>query len=69
MQFARASAGARTPVTVSPSTPFTSVLELLGGSAPRIHRVYVTDEHGRPVGVITATDVLRLLARRETEGV
>lgn len=67
LQFARGppgSAAVRKPVTVEPHTPFLSVLELLGSSSPRIHRVYVT-EHGRPIGVITATDVLRMLAKRE----
>lgn len=41
----------RPPLAVSPAAPFLRVLELLGGS-PRIHRVYVTDARGRPVGVV-----------------
>ena len=41
----------RPPLAVSPAAPFLRVLELLGGS-PRIHRVYVTDVRGRPVGVV-----------------
>jgi hypothetical protein len=51
MQFARAAAGVRAPVSIAPSTPFIRVLELLGGRSPRIHRVYIT-EGGRPIGVV-----------------
>jgi hypothetical protein len=50
-EFARQVAGVRAPVAVSPTTPFIRVMELLGGSSPRIHRVYIT-EGGRPIGVV-----------------
>ena len=53
------------PVRVTPQTALSTLLELLGGSAPRIHRIYVTHEK-RPVGVITATDVLRVLVQLES---
>ena len=56
--------GANAPVTVSPDSPFLGVLELLGSQKPRVHRVYLC-EKGVPVGVITATDVLRMLADKE----
>ena len=52
------------PVAVTPDTPFSSVLQMLGGGGPRVHRVYIT-HNGKPVGVITATDVLKLLVRLE----
>jgi CBS domain-containing protein len=51
LEFARQSAGVRAPVAITPATPFLRVLELLGGTKPRIHRVYVT-EAGRPIGVV-----------------
>jgi CBS domain-containing protein len=50
-QAPAAQSGLRPPLAVSPAAPFLRVLELLGGS-PRIHRVYVTDARGRPVGVV-----------------
>lgn len=58
-QAPAAQAGLRPPLAVSPSTPFLRVLELLGGS-PRIHRVYITDVRGRPVGVVRACVPSRL---------
>ena len=58
-QAPAAQAGLRPPLAVSPSTPFLRVLELLGGS-PRIHRVYITDVRGRPVGVVRACVASRL---------
>ena len=57
-----AAPGLRPPLAVSPAAPFLRVLELLGGS-PRIHRVYVTDARGRPVGVVRARALRRLFAR------
>ena len=65
MEFARAGAGVRAPIAITPATPFLRVLELLGAGSPRVHRVYITEE-GRPIGVITPTDVLRFLAVRES---
>jgi len=50
-QAPAAQRGPRTPLSVTPNAPFLRVLELLGGS-PRIHRVYVCDADGRPVGVV-----------------
>ena len=60
----------RHPVTVAPSATLLEVVRLLGGGGGtgRLHRVYICDAGGRPVGVITATDVLRMLVRLETEG-
>lgn len=58
--------GLRAPVAISPTTPFRSLLRLLGGSRPRIHRAYVCED-GRPVGIITPTDILRTLVRLDAE--
>jgi len=60
----------RYPMTVPPTSPFREIVRLLGGGHKglRLHRVYICDEHGRPVGVVTATDVLRTLVRLETDG-
>jgi len=60
----------RYPMTVPPTAPFLEIVRLLGGGHKglRLHRVYICDEHGRPVGVVTATDVLRTLVRLETDG-
>jgi CBS domain-containing protein len=44
-------------VLATPSTTFAEVLDLVVGR--RIHRVYVVDPDGKPVGCATCTDVLR----------
>ena len=49
-------------VTCAPSSPLSEVLALLGRSGK--HRIYVL-AGGRPVSVITATDVLRFMAAAE----
>jgi CBS domain containing-hemolysin-like protein len=41
--------------------PLTEILEKI--VSHRIHRVYVVDEMERPVGLVTCTDVLRLIMK------
>ena len=50
------------PVSVPPGAPLGEVLRLLDEG--RRHRVYVCDASGRPDGIVTLTDLLRLFARR-----
>ena len=45
---------------VSPTTPFSEVVTRLAASG--VHRAYVCSEDGRPEGVITLTDILRVVA-------
>uniref|UniRef100_A0A7S1CIJ7 CBS domain-containing protein n=1 Tax=Bicosoecida sp. CB-2014 TaxID=1486930 RepID=A0A7S1CIJ7_9STRA len=47
-------------VTVHPTDTLRVVLRVL--HATRIHRVYVADEAGKPVSVVTLTDILRVMA-------
>jgi CBS domain-containing protein len=49
------------PVTVSPFTPLGAVAR--GMLDAHIHRVIVVGDHGRPVGVVSSTDLLAALAR------
>lgn len=48
-------------VTVNSSSTFGNVLELL--AVKGLHRVYVVDGEGKPVSIITLTDVLRLITK------
>jgi CBS domain-containing protein len=48
------------PVTVQPTTPITELAGIMAGS--HIHRVIVTDALGRPIGIVTSTDLLAALA-------
>ena len=49
------------PVTVSPATLIGSLARMMVDA--RIHRLIVLDHIGRPVGVISSTDVLAAVAR------
>lgn len=68
--FARAAARRRATLggsvgqalaAASPSDTFASVLALLVGR--RLHRLYVVDVDGKPIGVVTLTDVLKAVAK------
>jgi CBS domain-containing protein len=48
-------------VTAATDTPLPEVARMMVDA--HIHRVPVLDEHGRPVGVVTSTDVLAAVAR------
>lgn len=48
-------------VTVTPASTFEKVLELLVSKG--LHRVYVVDESGHAISIITLTDVLRAVTR------
>jgi CBS domain-containing protein len=48
-------------ISVTGSSSFESVMELL--AVKGLHRVYVTDAAGKPVSIITLTDVLRLITK------
>ncbi len=49
------------PVTVSHTTPIGTLAQMMVDA--RIHRVVVLDRIGRPVGVVSSTDVLAAVAR------
>jgi CBS domain-containing protein len=49
------------PVTVSPATPVGELARLMVDA--NIHRLIVADGNGRPVGIVSATDLLAGLAR------
>lgn len=51
------------PARVAPGASFGELLTLLAGGGARRHRAYVVDGDGRPQGIISLTDVLRLIAR------
>jgi CBS domain-containing protein len=46
-------------VSCSPSSTLRQVLALL--AEHRLHRLHVLDERSRPVGIVTITDLLRLI--------
>jgi CBS domain-containing protein len=48
-------------ISVTGASSFESVMELL--AVKGLHRVYVTDAAGKPVSIITLTDVLRLITK------
>jgi CBS domain-containing protein len=48
------------PVLVEPDTPIVRIARTMLDA--HIHRVIVVDDDGRPVGIVTATDVLAALA-------
>ena len=48
------------PVVASLYEPIRTVARYMLDAA--VHRVIVVDEHGRPVGVVSSTDVLAALA-------
>ncbi len=49
------------PVSVAPSTPVTTLARQMIDA--HIHRVIVVDEDGRPLGIVSATDILAAVAR------
>jgi CBS domain-containing protein len=49
-------------VSVDPRTPFAEAVRLL--DERRIHRLVVTDEGQRPIGILSLTDVARVLSAR-----
>jgi CBS-domain-containing membrane protein len=49
------------PVTASTDTPIRTLTRMMIDAA--IHRVVVVDEAGRPVGIVSSTDVLAAVAR------
>ena len=49
------------PVTVLPTTPITEVARIM--SEAHIHRVIVADMKGRPIGIVTSTDILAAIAK------
>jgi CBS domain-containing protein len=48
------------PVAVTPDTPIRALARLMLDA--HIHRVIVAGEGGRPVGIVSSTDVLAALA-------
>jgi CBS domain-containing protein len=50
----------RDPVTVEPTTPIGTLARMMMDA--HIHRVIVVDHRGRPVGIVSATDVLAAVA-------
>jgi CBS domain-containing protein len=48
------------PITVEPSAPITELARTMIGAC--VHRVVVTNAEGRPVGVVSATDLIAALA-------
>jgi CBS domain-containing protein len=50
------------PVTCSPETHLTEVVEKLIGA--KIHRVWVVDSAQRPIGVVTLTDILKSFVKQ-----
>jgi CBS domain-containing protein len=49
------------PVTVVPGTPIYLVARRMLNA--HVHRVIVVDEDGRPIGIVTSTDILAAVAR------
>jgi len=52
------------PVTVQPSTPIPELARMMLDA--HIHRVVVVDPRGRPVGIVSSTDVLAAVAYADT---
>jgi CBS-domain-containing membrane protein len=48
-------------ITASPTAPLAELARLMTGA--RVHRVPVLDDRGRPVGMVSTTDVLAAVAR------
>ncbi len=53
-------------VTVEPAVPLARVARMMVDA--HIHRVVVVDEQGRPVGIVSSTDVLAVVARAGANG-
>ena len=52
------------PVTVSPTTPVGQLAQKMLDA--HIHRVIVVDGKGRPIGVVSSTDLIAAIAQTET---
>jgi CBS domain-containing protein len=53
------------PVTATTDTPVAKLARMMINAA--VHRVIVVDESGRPVGIVSCTDVLAVVARGAIE--
>ncbi len=51
------------PVTAPPAAPITALARMMLDA--HIHRVVIVDEEDRPVGIVSATDVLAAVARAD----
>lgn len=60
ISFIRSRGLLRPPVTVLATDSLAVTIELM--VTAHVHRVYVVDAGGRPIGVVTVTDILRVLA-------
>jgi len=49
------------PVFCYPNTTLSELISLVERTG--VHRVYVLDEHNRPIGVVTLTDIMRAFSR------
>lgn len=47
------------PVVATPSTPLRTVITQM--AMHRIHRVFIVDPKFKPVGVLSTTDIMRLI--------
>jgi CBS domain-containing protein len=52
-------AAIRAPITVFPTDSLETVIRLLVAS--KVHRVYIVDSARRPIGIISVTDIIRVL--------
>jgi CBS domain-containing protein len=50
-------------VTASPQTPLPELARMMVDA--HIHRIVITDDLGKPVGIISTTDVLAAVARED----
>jgi CBS-domain-containing membrane protein len=55
------------PVTAAPSTPIRELAQMMLDA--HIHRVIVVDEDRRPIGIVTSTDILAVVARLDEEAI
>lgn len=53
----------RNPVTAAPGTVVAELARMMLDA--HIHRIIVVDQHDRPIGIVTGTDILAALARSE----
>jgi CBS domain-containing protein len=52
----------RAPITVKAADSLATLTSVMDGA--HVHRVHVVDDAGKPIGVVTAMDVLRVLVAR-----
>jgi len=53
----------RNPVTAAPQTPLRQISRMMLDA--HIHRVLIVDDDGKPVGMVSSTDILAAVARSE----